>query len=139
MDTSNDHRADKSGSGFRLVETTSPRPKTLFLSVGEPSGDQHTGRLIRELRRHDPSLRFRAGSHLVRPGDKPSTATDQGYVSSVAWSPTLDSWIGLAMLKRGRERHGERLIVWDGLRDVYIEAEACNPVFIDPQGEKTHA
>ncbi len=59
MDTSNDHRADKSGSGFRLVETTSPRPKTLFLSVGEPSGDQHTGRLIRELRRHDPSLRFR--------------------------------------------------------------------------------
>ncbi|TVP94450.1 MAG: lipid-A-disaccharide synthase [Planctomycetaceae bacterium] len=35
------------------------RGKTLFLSVGEPSGDQHAGRLIRELRRHDGNLRFR--------------------------------------------------------------------------------
>jgi len=100
----------------------------------DPDREQLVG--IRPL---DPSSRFRAGSHLVRPADKPSTATDQGYVSSVAWSPTLGSWIGLGMLKRGRERHGERLIVWDGLRDVYIEAEACNPVFVDPQGEKTHA
>jgi lipid-A-disaccharide synthase len=59
MDNSSNLSVDASVSGFRLVETTSPRPKTLFLSVGEPSGDQHTGRLIRELRRHDPSLRFR--------------------------------------------------------------------------------
>jgi heterotetrameric sarcosine oxidase alpha subunit len=87
----------------------------------------------------EPLKRFRAGAHLVGLNDKPSTATDQGYLSSVAWSPTLDSWIGLGMLKRGRERHGERLIVWDGLREVYVEAEVCNPVFIDPDGEKTHA
>ena len=50
----------------------------------------------------------------------------------------LDSWIGLAMLKRGRERHGERIMLWDGLRDVHIEAEVCNPVFLDPAQEKTH-
>ena len=87
----------------------------------------------------DPAKRFRSGAHLVGLNDKPSTATDQGYLSSVAWSPTLNSWIGLGMLKRGRERHGERLIVWDGLREVYLEAEVCNPVFIDPEGEKTHA
>jgi lipid-A-disaccharide synthase len=33
--------------------------KTLFFSVGEPSGDQHTARLITELRRHNPRLKFR--------------------------------------------------------------------------------
>ncbi len=33
--------------------------RTLFLSVGEPSGDQHTARLITELQRRDPNLRFR--------------------------------------------------------------------------------
>lgn len=33
--------------------------KTLFLSVGEPSGDQHTAKLIEQLRRRDSSLRFR--------------------------------------------------------------------------------
>jgi glycine cleavage system aminomethyltransferase T len=52
----------------------------------------------------DPAKRFRAGSHLLKVNDKPSTKNDQGYVSSAAWSPTLDSWIGLGMLKRGRER-----------------------------------
>jgi sarcosine oxidase subunit alpha len=102
--------------------------------LNDPNREQMVG--IRPL---DPTKRFRAGAHLVGLNDKPSTATDQGYLSSVAWSPTLNSWIGLGMLKRGRERHGERLIVWDGLRDVYLEAEVCNPVFIDPQGEKTHA
>jgi sarcosine oxidase subunit alpha len=102
--------------------------------LNDPNREQMVG--IRPL---DPTKRFRAGAHLVGLNDKPSTATDQGYLSSVAWSPTLNSWIALGMLKRGRERHGERLIVWDGLRDVYLEAEVCNPVFIDPQGEKTHA
>jgi hypothetical protein len=63
----------------------------------------------------------------LKVNDKPSTKNDQGYVSSAAWSPTLDSWIGLGMLKRGRERHGERIMLWDGLRDVHIEAEVCNP------------
>jgi lipid-A-disaccharide synthase len=33
--------------------------KTLFLSVGEPSGDQHAGRLIRELSRRHTGIRFR--------------------------------------------------------------------------------
>ncbi len=33
--------------------------KTLFLSVGEPSGDQHTARLIREVANHQPRIRLR--------------------------------------------------------------------------------
>lgn len=37
----------------------SPGKRTLFLSVGEPSGDQHTARLISELQRRDRSLQFR--------------------------------------------------------------------------------
>lgn len=41
--------------------------KRIFFSVGEPSGDQHTARLIRELRRRDASLRFRGfGGPLMR-------------------------------------------------------------------------
>jgi lipid-A-disaccharide synthase len=33
--------------------------KTLFVSVGEPSGDQHVARLIREISRRQPDVRFR--------------------------------------------------------------------------------
>jgi sarcosine oxidase subunit alpha len=86
----------------------------------------------------NPANRFRAGSHLVNPGATASLKTDQGYVSSVAWSPMLESWVGLAMLKHGRERHGERIMLWDGLRDVHMEAEVCDPVFFDPAQEKAH-
>ncbi len=47
--------------------TASSGGKTLFLSVGEPSGDQHAARLIRELRRYNPTLRFRGfGGPLMR-------------------------------------------------------------------------
>lgn len=39
----------------------------IFFSVGEPSGDQHAARLIRELSRRDASLRFRGfGGPLMR-------------------------------------------------------------------------
>lgn len=86
----------------------------------------------------NPATRFRAGSHMLNPGASPSLKADQGFVTSVAWSPMLDSWIGLAMLKHGRKRHGERIVLWDGLRKVEIEAEVCNPVFFDPAQEKAH-
>ncbi|MGB7327876.1 MAG: lipid-A-disaccharide synthase [Rubripirellula sp.] len=34
-------------------------PKTIFFSVGEPSGDQHAGRLIHAIRDTDPSIQIR--------------------------------------------------------------------------------
>jgi len=41
--------------------------KTLFLSVGEPSGDQHAGRLIREISRRQANVRFRGfGGEAMR-------------------------------------------------------------------------
>lgn len=44
--------------------------KTLFFSVGEPSGDQHCGRLITALEQRDPELRIRGfgGSHMQAAG-----------------------------------------------------------------------
>lgn len=99
MDTSNDPRTDRSDSGFRLVETTSPRPKTLFLSVGEPSGDQHAGRLIRELRRHDPSLRFRGfgGPEMREQGCQiDHDMTEMAVVGLVEVLPKLREFFRLA-------------------------------------------
>ncbi len=54
----------------------------------------------------DKHHRLLAGSHLLSAGNRPSMANDQGYVTSVAFSPMLEQWIGLALVKRGRERHG---------------------------------
>lgn len=79
---------------------------------------------------------FQAGAHLLREGIKPSTMNDQGWVSSVCHSPTLGHTIGLAFLKSGRERIGEKVLVWDGLRGEETLAEVVSPVFIDPDNKK---
>jgi sarcosine oxidase subunit alpha len=79
---------------------------------------------------------FKAGSHLLKEGASPSMANDQGWVSSVCHSPTLGHTIGLAMLKSGRERYGEKILVWDGLRGSEVAAEVCPPVFVDPDNRK---
>ncbi len=79
---------------------------------------------------------IKAGAHLLKENAAPSMASDQGYVSSVCYSPTLGHYIGLAMLKSGRERIGERIIVWDGLRNSEVPAEVCAPVFFDPDNSK---
>jgi sarcosine oxidase subunit alpha len=82
---------------------------------------------------------IKAGAHLLKENAKPSTVNDQGYVSSACYSPTLGSYIALAMLKSGRERFGEKIVVWDALRDSEILAEVCAPVFVDPDNVKLQA
>ncbi|MBB6302563.1 sarcosine oxidase subunit alpha family protein [Rhizobium leucaenae] len=84
----------------------------------------------------DATKEIRAGAHLLKEGAKPSTANDQGHVSSACFSPVLGHFIALAFLKSGRERIGEHVIVWDGLRGEEMIAEVCNPVFVDPANKK---
>jgi sarcosine oxidase subunit alpha len=129
------HTADDVGLG----RMASKRKEYIGRALSERPGltDPDRQQLV-GLKPLDPGRRFRSGSHLVRPQDKPSTQTDQGYVSSVAYSPMVESWIGLGMLKGGRARHGERIVIWDGLRDVYVEAQVCDPVFYDPENRKVH-
>jgi sarcosine oxidase subunit alpha len=87
----------------------------------------------------DTRDRIRAGSHLLKRGDKPSMANDQGYITSVAWSPMRDMWLGLALVSNGRARHGEIVHVFDGLRNIHIHAEICDPMHYDPENKKLHA
>jgi methylglutamate dehydrogenase subunit C len=90
------------------------------------------------LRPLKPQDRFRAGSHILKRGDRPSLKADQGYVTSSSWSPMLDSWIGLAMIERGRERMGEVVVVFDGLRNVNVLAEISDTCFYDREHKRLH-
>jgi len=84
----------------------------------------------------EDQARLRAGAHLLNPSDQAVIANDQGYVTSAAWSPTLGHSIALALLKRGPERHGERIRVHDPVRGGDVEAQICPPVFLDPEGAR---
>jgi heterotetrameric sarcosine oxidase alpha subunit len=87
----------------------------------------------------DKTDRIRAGSHLLKKDDKPSLASSQGYITSVAYSPMLGCWLGLALFKSGRERHGEIVKVFDGIRNIHMYAEICDPMHYDKENKKLHA
>ncbi len=84
----------------------------------------------------DPKNDIRTGAHLLKEGAKPSMANDQGIVTSNCFSPTLQHPIALALLKSGRERMGETIVVFDRLRGDEFPAVVCSPVFVDPENAK---
>jgi methylglutamate dehydrogenase subunit C len=82
--------------------------------------------------------RLRAGAHFIGIGRPATTEDDEGYMTSVAYSPNLKHWIGLGFLKNGLTRIGERIRAVDPVRDGDVEVETCSPVFFDPEGARLH-
>ena len=80
-----------------------------------------------------------AGAHLFAQAADVKRETDQGYVTSVGWSPTLASHLGLAFLENGRARHGETIRLVDHLRKIDVLCTVTDPVFHDPEGVKLRA
>jgi sarcosine oxidase subunit alpha len=97
----------------------------------EPSRPRLVG-----LRAVDPQAKLAGGMHLLSPDAERNAANDQGHVSSVCYSPNVERWIGLALLKRGPERLGEKLLAVDLLRGQETLVEVCSPVFVDPEGAR---
>ncbi|NKX43393.1 sarcosine oxidase subunit alpha family protein [Roseicyclus persicicus] len=78
--------------------------------------------------------RLTAGARLFTPDDPHKRQYDQGYVTSVAYSPTLGHMIGLGFLRHGPERTGHHVQLVDHVRGVRTLCEVCEPVFFDPEG-----
>ena len=87
----------------------------------------------------DRSRRLRSGAHIIPLGKVPGQDCDQGYVTSVCYSPMLEHWLGLALVERGRERLAEIVRGYDPLRGEDYELKLCNPVFYDPEGGRQRA
>ncbi|MEZ5912444.1 MAG: sarcosine oxidase subunit alpha family protein [Paracoccaceae bacterium] len=82
---------------------------------------------------------MQAGAHLFNPGEDVTRETDQGYVTSTCYSPTLGGFLALGFLRNGRARHGEMVRLVDHLRGLDYLCEVSDPVFFDPEGGKLRA
>ncbi|MCP3469027.1 sarcosine oxidase subunit alpha family protein [Bradyrhizobium sp. CCGUVB1N3] len=82
--------------------------------------------------------RLRAGAHFIGIGRSANMENDEGYMTSVAYSPNLEHWIGLGLLKNGPARIGERTRAVDPVRNGDVEVEICSPIFLDPEGARLH-
>jgi len=77
-----------------------------------------------------------SGAHFLAVGAPQDAVNDEGYMTSVAYSPALKSSIGLGFIARGFERLGERVIAADLVRDNIVEVEIVSPHFFDPDGAR---
>ncbi|MDQ8700704.1 sarcosine oxidase subunit alpha family protein [Hyphomicrobium sp. LHD-15] len=82
----------------------------------------------------DRSQRLRSGAHFLKRDAQATAENDEGYMTSVAYSPSNGHWVGLGLLKRGPERIGEIVRAYDPVRGGDTLVEVVSPVFVDPEG-----
>ena len=82
----------------------------------------------------DPAATLKAGAHFVPLDARAAAENDQGYMTSVCWSPTLGHAIGLGLIERGHERIGEVVRAVDPVRNGDVAVEITAPVFYDSDG-----
>jgi len=84
----------------------------------------------------DKSEALTAGAHFLSKGQDATMDNDQGWMSSVAYSPTFGHSIGLGFIMNGGGRRGETVRAVDFVRGKDVEVEIVSPHFYDPEGER---
>jgi sarcosine oxidase subunit alpha len=77
------------------------------------------------------------GAHIVeRLEDEPRGSI--GHITAACYSPALERYIGLALVKGGKARHGQRAYISDPLRERFGPVEIVSHHFFDPEGSRMH-
>lgn len=101
-----------------------------------PDMDSEDGMRLVGFRPLDRSIHLCAGAHFLGPDDPEDMAHDQGWMTSVAYSPELGHSVGLGFLKCGQNRIGETVRAYNPMREQDVLVEVCSPHHIDPEGER---
>jgi sarcosine oxidase subunit alpha len=78
------------------------------------------------------------GAHLVERGTPDEPGESIGHVTAFCYSPALQKYIGLALVRGGKARHGTRAHLSDPLRKRFGQVEIVSHHFFDPDGERMH-
>ncbi|WP_112311112.1 sarcosine oxidase subunit alpha family protein [Pseudogemmobacter bohemicus] len=84
----------------------------------------------------DASKPLLGGMHFINQGAPADAKNDQGYMTSVAFSPSLGHSIGLGYLKNGAARKGETLRAVNPLAGEEVMVKVVSAHFVDPEGER---
>ncbi len=76
------------------------------------------------------------GGHVVDAAFKATPGHSQGWVTSSAYSPTLERPVALALVSRGRSRLGETVKVYDAQLGCCLSARIVEQVAYDPSGAR---
>jgi sarcosine oxidase subunit alpha len=81
---------------------------------------------------------LKGGSHIVEQVDEKNPHGSLGHITAVCYSPSLGRYIGLALVKGGKKRHGTRAFVSDPVRGRFGPVELVSHHFFDPEGKRMH-
>jgi len=84
----------------------------------------------------NPAEPLAAGSHFIARTAEATAANDQGYMTSVCYSPHAGSSIALGFLKNGAARKGEIVRAVNPVKNSEVLVEVVAPHFIDPEGDR---
>ena len=84
----------------------------------------------------DRTTKLIAGSHFLNTHDPADMDHDQGWMTSVAYSPNLGHHIGLGFIKEGHARKGEIVRAVSPVHGVEMEVEIVSAHFVDPEGDR---
>jgi sarcosine oxidase subunit alpha len=88
------------------------------------------------VRPSDRAQRLRNGSQLVRPEARDESL---GYLTSVTASVEFEGWVGLALLRGGRERVGARLLARSPVHEEATEVQIMSSHMLDPENTRVRA
>ncbi|MEM6637454.1 MAG: sarcosine oxidase subunit alpha family protein [Pseudomonadota bacterium] len=84
----------------------------------------------------DRTATLAAGAHFLDQGAPADMAHDLGWMTSVAYSPTLGHSIGLGFVENGPERMGDVIRAYDPVRGADTPVRIVSPHHIDPEGSR---
>jgi sarcosine oxidase subunit alpha len=84
----------------------------------------------------NPRQPVTTGAHVVDADVRHAPAPTQGYVTSACFSPNLERWIALGLVRKGRERIGKTVNLFHA--DRTIPARIVSPTLYDPEGARLH-
>lgn len=84
----------------------------------------------------DESRSLQAGAHFITKEAEAIMANDEGWMTSVCYSPNLGYSIGLGFINNGNKRIGETVTAADPLLGNTMDVEIVSAHFIDPEGER---
>ena len=88
----------------------------------------------------DPNTEIHGGAHVFLKDVDVVVENDLGYITSACYSPTINSYISLALVRGGEELMGQRVAIYDPLRSQKaIDARICSPIFYDEKGGRQRA
>jgi methylglutamate dehydrogenase subunit C len=78
------------------------------------------------------------GAHVVENGELKEPSTSLGHVTAACFSPAVNAYVGLALVKDGRKRIGQNAYLADPLRGIHMPVAIVSPHMIDPDGSRMH-